>query len=201
MESKETNSVLSLFSSDNQPIIHQRRIKSASLLLDKISSEYFPDKNELKGENIIDMPNIECKENPDVPIVKVIEKGNLLLNSNSYGFKGRSPYVSNANTRPKGTNSNTNNTNNSKMNSNQKIINGFIFTELKDKVFEYRCSVCNFVAHANGELHKHLTMHNHFILPKKNKKNKSKNYHKQENRLNQTFMFSMNKPKKYLEKK
>ena len=78
MESKETNSVLSLFSSDNQPIIHQRRIKSASLLLDKISSEYFSDKNELKGENIIDMPNIECKENPDVPIVKVIEKGNLL---------------------------------------------------------------------------------------------------------------------------
>jgi len=201
MESKETNSVLSLFSSDNQPIIHQRRIKSASLLLDKISSEYFPDKNELKGENIIDMPNIECKENPDVPIVKVIEKGNLLLNSNSYGFKGRSPYVSNTNTRPKGTNSTTNNTNNSKMNSNQKIINGFIFTELKDKVFEYRCSVCNFVAHANGELHKHLTMNNHFILPKKNKKNKSKNYHKQENRLNQTFMFSMNKPKKYFEKK
>ena len=201
MESKETNSVLSLFSSDNQPIIHQRRIKSASLLLDKISSEYFSDKNELKGENIIDMPNIECKENPDVPIVKVIEKGNILLNSNSYGFKGRSPYVSNANTRPKVTNSNTNNTNNSKMNSNQKIINGFIFTELKDKVFEYRCSVCNFVAHANGELHKHLTMNNHFILPKKNKKNKSKNYHKQENRLNQTFMFSMNKPKKYFEKK
>ena len=201
MESKETNSVLSLFSSDNQPIIHQRRIKSASLLLDKISSEYFSDKNELKGENIINMPNIECKENPDVPIVKVIEKGNLLLNSNSYGFKGRSPYVSNTNTRPKGTNSNTNNTNNSKMNSNQKIINGFIFTELKDKVFEYRCSVCNFVAHANGELHKHLTMNNHFILPKKNKKNKSKNYHKQENRLNQTFMFSMNKPKKYFEKK
>ena len=201
MESKETNSVLSLFSSDNQPIIHQRRIKSASLLLDKISSEYFSDKNELKGENIIDMPNIECKENPDVPIEKVIEKGNLLLNSNSYGFKGRSPYVSNTNTRPKGTNSNTNNTNNSKMNSNQKIINGFIFTELKDKVFEYRCSVCNFVAHANGELHKHLTMNNHFILPKKNKKNKSKNYHKQENRLNQTFMFSMNKPKKYFEKK
>ena len=201
MESKETNSVLSLFSSDNQPIIHQRRIKSASLLLDKISSEYFSDKNELKGENIIDMPNIECKENPDVPILKVIEKGNLLLNSNSYGFKGRSPYVSNTNTRPKGTNSNTNNTNISKMNSNQKIINGFIFTELKDKVFEYRCSVCNFVAHANGELHKHLTMNNHFILPKKNKKNKSKNYHKQENRLNQTFMFSMNKPKKYFEKK
>ena len=201
MESKETNSVLSLFSSDNQPIIHQRRIKSASLLLDKISSEYFSDKNELKGENIINMPNIECKENPDVPIVKVIEKGNLLLNSNSYGFKGRSPYVSNTNTRPKGTNSNTNNNNNSKMNSNQKIINGFIFTELKDKVFEYRCSVCNFVAHANGELHKHLTMNNHFILPKKNKKNKSKNYHKQENRLNQTFMFSMNKPKKYFEKK
>ena len=201
MESKETNSVLSLFSSDNQPIIHQRRIKSASLLLDKISSEYFSDKNELKGENIINMPNIECKENPDVPIMKVIEKGNLLLNSNSYGFKGRSPYVSNTNTRPKGTNSNTNNTNNSKMNSNQKIINGFIFTELKDKVFEYRCSVCNFVAHANGELHKHLTMNNHFILPKKNKKNKSKNYHKQENRLNQTFMFSMNKPKKYFEKK
>ena len=201
MESKETNSVLSLFSSDNQPIIHQRRIKSASLLLDKISSEYFSDKNELKGENIIDMPNIECKENPDVPIVKVIEKGNLLLNSNSYGFKGRSPYVANSNTRPKVANNNTNNTNNSKMNSNQKIINGFIFTELKDKVFEYRCSVCNFVAHANGELHKHLTMNNHFILPKKNKKNKSKNYHKQENRLNQTFMFSMNKPKKYFEKK
>ena len=202
MESKDSNQVISLFSSDIHPMIHQRKIKSASLSIDKLSSEYFSDKNEVKKENIIDNPKPEYKENPDVSIVKVIEKGNILLNSNSYGFKGRSPYVPNTNTRPKVTNSTTNNnTNNPKMNSNQTIINGFIFTELKDKVFEYRCSVCNFVAHANGELHKHLTISKHFIFPKKNKKNKSKNFRKQENRLNQTFMFSMNKPKKYFDKK
>ena len=201
MESKEPNPVLSLFFSDIHPIIHHRKFKSASLPIDKLYSENFLDKNDIKEENIIDIPSPEFKENSDIPIVKVIEKGNILLNSNSYGFKGRSPYVSNTNTRPKLTNSNTNITNNSKMNSNQTIINGFIFTELKDKIFEYRCSVCNFVAHANGELHKHLTTSKHFIFPKKNKKNKSKNFHKQENRLNQTFMFSVNKPKKYFEKK
>ena len=73
---------------------------------------------------------------------------------------------------------------------------------MKDKVFEYRCSVCNFVANSNTELRKHLTLSKHYIFPKKNKKgNKSKNFHKQENRLNQTFIFSMNKPKKYFEKK
>ena len=45
---------------------------------------------------------------------------------------------------------------NNKIDSKQKIINGFIFTELKDKVFEYRCSVCNYVAHDNSELYKHF---------------------------------------------
>ena len=198
---KESHAEISLLSSDIHPIIHQRKIKSGPIPIEKLSLENFSNKNEVKEENIINIPTFEYKANPDIPIVKVIEKGNLLLNSNSYGFKGRSPYAANTNVRPKVTNNNITNNNNSKMNSNQKIINGFIFTELKDKVFEYRCSVCNFVAHANGELHKHLTISKHYILPKKSKKNKPKNFHRQENRLNQTFMFSMNKPKKYLEKK
>ena len=58
--------VLSLFSSDNQPIIHQRRIKSASLLLDKISSEYF----ESCVSSILFTAIINCL----IPIVKAIIK-------------------------------------------------------------------------------------------------------------------------------
>ena len=120
------------------------------------------------------------------------ERNGMFLNSNTYGFKGRSPYVINTNIYPKVSNNNTNNINNSKINPSQKIINGFIFTELKDKVFEYRCSVCNFVANSNTELRKHLTLSKHYIFPKKNKKgNKSKNFHKQENiRVELCFEFT-----------
>ena len=196
---KESHEELSLFSSFIHPIIHQRNIKSAPELTNKLSLDYFFDKNETREEN---NTSNEFKTNPDVSVATTLESGNMLLNSNTYGFKGRSPYVINTNIYPKVSNNNANNSNNPKINPSQKIINGFIFTELKDKVFEYRCSVCNFVANSNTELRKHLTLSKHYIFPKKNKKgNKSKNFHKQENRLNQTFMFSMNKPKKYFEKK
>ena len=179
---KESHAELSLFSSFIHPIIHQRNIKSTPELTNKLSLDYFFDKNETRDEN---NTSNEFKANLDESDVKTIGNGNMLLNSNIYGFKGRSPYVINTNIYPKVSNNNANNINNPKINPNQKIINGFIFTELKDKVFEYRCSVCNFVANSNTELRKHLTLSKHYIFPKKNKKgNKSKNFHKQENALN-----------------
>ena len=204
---KEIDSVLSLFSSDIIPIIPQRRMNSEPLPSVNLSVSDKKDKKELNKINDV---SPELKTNQYTPEIKQNEKGNILFNSNSYGFKGRSPYASSSSS-----DNNTQSTSNSNnissfdinydsptMNSNQKIINGFIFTQLKDKVFEYRCSVCNFVAHSNSELHKHLTITNHFILPKKAKKNnKTKNFHKQENRLNQTFIFSINKPKKFYDKK
>ena len=88
-----------------------------------------------------------------------------------------------------------------KTDSKQKRINGFIFTELKDKVFEYRCSVCNYVAHDNSELYKHLVERKHFIYPRKNKKGKKQKMFHAESRLNQTFMYSSNKSNKFYEKK
>ena len=211
---KENTPNLSSFSSDIFGFNPPRRIKSEPLPELKFLFDYFSDnKNTSNEDDIINVPS-EMKHKHNTPEIKSNDNVNILLNSNSHGFKGRSPYVcspSGNNSTNKSNdfsnNSNNNisssiNTNNSKVNSSQKIINGFIFTELKDKVFEYRCSVCNFVAHSNVELRKHLALNKHFILPKKYKKaNKAKIYHKQDNRLNQTFMYSMNKPKKYYEKK
>ena len=198
----EFTSVLSLFGSEEHINIHPRRVKSDPLPMPKFSFQYFSDKNTLNNplpETNLNQYNPGIDSNDDVH-----NNTSMLITTNSYGFIGRSPYVTSSNI-----NNNINSKNNIKdeninPNINEKIINGFIFTELKDKVFEYRCSVCNFVAHANGELHKHLALNKHFILPKKYKKNnKSKAFHKSENsnRLNQTFMFSMNKHKKYSDKK
>ena len=198
---KEITSVFSLLPLEDHPIIHQRRVKSDPKPVAKFSFQNFSDKNILDEPLPEYRPEIKSTENPN----------KVFLGTNSYGFKGRSPYVSSSTTINNNIDNNLLhsmknndifNKNNIK-NSNEKIINGFIFTELKDKVFEYRCSVCNFVANSNIELHKHLALNNHFILPKKYKKNnKSKMYHKQENnRLNQTFIFSMNKQKKYSDKK
>ena len=195
---KDTSSILSLFASNSLPNIHERRIKSDPKQLTNLSF-----KNTL-NESVHEY-NPEAKVNET--------QNEILLSTNTYGFKGRSPYVSSSNANIKNINNislnrthndifDFDNTDNDNDNSNQRIINGFIFTELKDKVFEYRCSVCNFIAHSNSELYKHLAENKHFILPKKHKKNKAKVFHKQENnRLNQTFMFSMTKPKKYSEKK
>ena len=196
---KDNISILSLFSSNSLPNIHQRRIKSDPKHLTK----------EISFQNTLNDSFHEY--NPEIKPKETENK--ILLNTNSYGFKGRSPYVSSSNVNIKNINNiSLNRTQNDIFdfdsiendndNSNQRIINGFIFTELKDKVFEYRCSVCNFVTHSNNELYKHLAENNHFIVPKKHKKNKAKAFHKQENnRLNQTFMFSINKPKKYSDKK
>ena len=185
---KDTSSILSLFASNSLPNIHERRIKSDPKQLTNLSF-----KNTL-NESVHEY-NPEAKVNET--------QNEILLSTNTYGFKGRSPYVSSSNANIKNINNislnrthndifDFDNTDNDNDNSNQRIINGFIFTELKDKVFEYRCSVCNFIAHSNSELYKHLAENKHFILPKKHKKNKAKVFHKQENnRLNQTFMFSM----------
>ena len=197
---KENASILSLFSSEDLPNTHQRRAKSDPIPVSNFSFQFFSDKN-MSDEPLPEYSReIKSSENPN--------KG--LLSTNSYGFKGRSPYASSSNTSINIINNDTLSSINddifstsSNTNSNEKIINGFIFTELKDKVLEYRCSVCNFVTNSNSELHKHLAINKHFIFPKKYKKNnKSKVYHKPENnRLNQTFMFSANKTKKYSDKK
>jgi len=197
---KENASILSLFSSEDLPNTHQRRAKSDPIPVSNFSFQFFSDKN-MSDEPLPEYSReIKSSENPN--------KG--LLSTNSYGFKGRSPYASSSNTSINIINNDTLSSINddifstsSNTNSNEKIINGFIFTELKDKVLEYRCSVCNFVTNSNSELHKHLAINKHFIFPKKYKKNnKSKVYHKQENnRLNQTFMFTTNKTKKYSDKK
>ena len=197
---KENTSVLSLFASENPPNTCQRRVKSDPMPVSNFSLQYFSDKNILDEPLPENSRQINSTENPN--------KG--ILSTNSYGFKGRSPYASSSNSSIKNMNNDTFNSINddifstsSSNNSNEKIINGFIFTELKDKVLEYRCSVCNFVTNSNSELHKHLAINKHFIFPKKYKKNnKAKVFHKQENnRLNQTFMYSVNKPKKYSDKK
>ena len=118
-------------------------------------------------------------------------------------FKGRSPYTSssNANSLNEINSSINSSIYNTKIDSKQKRINGFIFTELKDKVFEYRCSVCNYIAHDNNELYKHLVERKHFIYPRKNKKGKKQKMFHAESRLNQTFMYSSNKSNKFYEKK
>lgn len=134
------------------------------------------------------------------------------MNFNFYGFKGRSPYASpNINNMINNNSSNNNINNNNKnknnksqktnqkqnqnqINKNQKRNEAALITQLKDKILEYRCSVCSFVANESQELHEHLALKNHYTFPKKMEKNKKqKVFYKLENKLNQTFIFSMNK--------
>ena len=137
------------------------------------------------------------------------------LNFNIYGFKGRSPYASpnvnniinNNSSNLKSTNTKNNNNNNnnktqkinqkqSQNNKNQKRNEAALITQLKDKVLEYRCSVCNFVATESEELHKHLTIKKHYTFPKKVKKFKNKKFFYNDNKINQTFIYTMTKIKK-----
>ena len=132
------------------------------------------------------------------------------INENIYGFKGRSPYanpnvnnminLSNNNTGNNSkNNSNKSQKNNSKVNLNplnktQKKNEAALVTQLKDKILEYRCSICDFVATESIELHKHLSSKKHYTFPKKIKKNKKpKIFHKSDNKINQTFVYSMSK--------
>ena len=154
------------------------------------------------------------------------------FNSTFYGFKGRSPYASPNlnNIINTSTNMNMNNNiiknniknnknivknvikndnNNSRkmnqINKNKKMGEVALITQLKDKILEYRCSLCNFVTTENEELHKHLALKKHFTFPKKLKKmKKAKIFYKYENKNNQTFMYSIAKSynnKKNYEKK
>ena len=141
-------------------------------------------------------------------------------NTNFYGFKGRSPYVninqnSNNNlnynnkiiTNDKKSiknNINISNINSSILNQNEgpQRINGFILSELKDKVLDYRCSVCDFVCFERDELRKHLAIKKHFTFPRKLKKGKkhivkNKNFYKNENKNNQSYyMYTLMKQNK-----
>ena len=142
------------------------------------------------------------------------------LNFNIYGFKGRSPYASpnvnniitnSSNLKNINANNNSNNiksqktnqkqnqnqTNKNQNNKNQKRIEAALITQLKDKVLEYRCSVCNFITTESEELHKHLFTKKHYTFPKKAKKFKNKKiFYKNENKINQTFIYTVNKIKK-----
>ena len=210
MNSKETQELyktentteLSLLAKEFIPTFIQRRVKSEPIPVSNFSFQYSNDKNKVNNSHNDDNANKKAQNTPEL---KTEYNPNIILSANSYGFKGRSPYASSAsvNSINKINNTNINSSNNTQKNdSNQRIINGFIFTELKDKVFEYRCSVCNYIAHDNTELHKHLVSKRHFIFPRKNKKpKKPKMFHKSEQRLNQTFMYSLNKSNKFFEKK
>ena len=133
-----------------------------------------------------------------------------LINMNNYGFKGRSPYTN--------MNTNLNNINDKKekkehlnyissnknvLNSNQdpKRINGFILSELKDKILDYKCSICNFKCNDRDELRNHLAIKKHFTFPRKLKKGKkhimkNKTYYKNEIKNSQSFMYSLMKQNK-----
>lgn len=133
-----------------------------------------------------------------------------LLNMNNYGFKGRSPYT-NINTNLSSINDkkekkdhiNYISSNKNLLNSNQdtKRINGFILSELKDKILEYKCSICNFKCNDRDELRNHLAIKKHFTFPKKLKKGKknmmkNKTFYKNETKNNQSFMYSLMKQNK-----
>ena len=135
-----------------------------------------------------------------------------LFNSNFYGFKGRSPYTTpNLNNMLNNNILNMNKRNNyikkdniksykinsktqNNINKNQKRNDIALVTQLKDKILEYRCSICNFVANEYKELHKHLASFNHYTLPKKLKKGKKqKIFYKSENKMNETFIYTISR--------
>lgn len=173
--------------------------------------------------NQVNLDNDNDNYNNNNPINKSHMSLNF-FNSNFYGFKGRSPYATpnlnnivnnsiNINNNIKNNNKNNakNNTKNdiigkvNAINKNQKRGDTALITQLKDKILEYRCSVCNFIATENEELHKHLVLKKHFTFPKKMKKlKKPKIFFKIENKNNQSFMYSISKSfnhKKIFDKK
>ena len=141
------------------------------------------------------------------------------LNSNFFGFKGRSPYSipnfnnminNNANINKKNNNVKKENNKSNKINpknnpipvnKSQKKNETALVTQLKDKILEYRCSVCNFVANEYDELHKHLIIKKHLILKKTTKGKKKKYFYKKENKLNQTLMYPSKISKKIIANK
>ena len=141
------------------------------------------------------------------------------LNSNFFGFKGRSPYSipnfnnminNNVNINKKNNNVKKENNKSNKINpknnpsavtKSQKKNETALVTQLKDKILEYRCSVCNFVANEYDELHKHLIIKKHLILKKTTKGKKKKYFYKKENKLNQTLMYPSKINKKIIANK
>ena len=176
-----------------------------------------PPQNDKSTSNSEKADNFELNKNKEEK-----EKSNLIptlispnfLNSNFFGFKGRSPYAmpninnlinTNMNTKKK-TNSNNMNNDNKKGNKQNKKENqnkqnkelknndAALVTQLKDMVFEYRCTLCNFVANENDELRKHLALKRHYIIPKKMKKGKkTKILYNVRNRTDQSFIYPMKK--------
>ena len=193
---KENPAGLSLLAKEYIPTYIRRRVKSEPIPNSNFSFLYTNNSND---NTPLNNPSCEDKNDKKISELKNECYENLILSANSYGFKGRSPYTSSTNANS--LNEINSSIYNNKIDSKQKRINGFIFTELKDKVFEYRCSVCNYVAHDNSELYKHLVERKHFIYPRKNKKGKKQKMFHSESRLNQTFVYSSNKSNKFYEKK
>ena len=190
---------------------HMKNNSNDSSIFPKDNNPINMQKNENENENL--ESSSETNKNFDI---SQINSNNQIcqnfVNFNIYGFKGRSPYAS-PNLNNIITNNTSNlkniNTNNNKPqkinqkqnqnqnNKNQKRNEAALITQLKDKVLEYRCSICNFVTTENEELHKHLTIKKHYTFPKKAKKIKNKNFfYKNENKVNQTFIYTMTKVKK-----
>lgn len=124
------------------------------------------------------------------------------INENIYGFKGRSPYSTpNVNNMINviSNNNGKSSKNNSKVNPNQlnkiqKKNEAALITQLKDKILEYRCSICDFVATESEELHKHLSSKKHYTFPKKIRKNKNlKIFYKSDSKINHTLIYSISR--------
>ena len=153
--------------------------------------------NQIKNEDVnLESYNETDKKNKN--IFQSNESNNQtaqnFLNSNFFGFKGRSPYSipnfnnminNNVNINKKNINAKKENNKSNKinpknnpntMNKGQKKNETVLVSQLKDKILEYRCSVCNFVANEYDELHKHLIIKKHLILKKTTKGKKKKDF-------------------------
>ena len=207
---KNTSNISSNMQRDNP--INQIQIEIENENLESSSETSKNNKNSIQSN----------KSNNLTPIPTPTPTTQNFLNSNFFGFKGRSPYsipnlnnMINNNTNAKNNINKKNNTkkennkpnkisqknNTNTINKNQKKNDTALVTQLKDKILEYRCSVCNFVANEYEELHNHLIIKNHLILKKITKGKKKKYFYKKENKLNQTLMYSCKINKKNLEKK
>lgn len=194
-----------------------QQIKNSSNIISLLQQDNPINKLEKENEN---SSNYMIKNSKDNSQLQYNKSNNItthnFLNSNFFGFKGRSPYsipnpnnMMNNNISKKNTNITKQETNKSiknqknnqnVLNKNQKKNDTALVTQLKDKILEYRCSVCNFVANEYEELHNHLIIKKHLISKKMMKGKKRKFFYKKENKMNQTLMHP-SKVKKSFEKK
>ena len=206
---------LSIFNDENDLfqnlVIEQRANSDPSYTINQsenLSNSSLKEKTSKNGPKENPITQLE-NENPESFKEKVQNSSQLsinLLNMNNYGFKGRSPYtnLNNINDKKdKKDHLNYISSNKNLINSNQdpKRINGFILSELKDKILDYKCSICNFKCNDRDELRNHLAVKKHFTFPRKLKKGKkhimkNKTFYKNEIKNNQSYIYSLMKQNK-----